>query len=238
MSVFNNPNKPAGLVPVASLIASVGGFSGMGNIYAIPTADTSGYWPGDLVIPGTSAGNTYGAGGDSLGNPYIAKYVEGSGHPVVGVVQAIGIDPTGAQWINPNVLGGAASNYPYAGPGGATYRPAAAQSVIFYALVLDDPNIVYEIQEGGTGTNLTGAACGLNADVVVANPATIGVTVQSGTVLDNAETGTTSTFPLKIYRFVQRIDNGFTTSPSTGGGYQKWLVAINNSVFKTGVTAP
>jgi hypothetical protein len=238
MGAFNNPNKPAGLAPVASLIASGGGFSGMGTIYAIAPADTAGYWPGDLVIPGTSAGNTYGAGADPNGIPIITKYVEASTHPVVGVVQAVGIDPTGSQWINPNVLGSAASNYPFAGPGGGTYRPNAAQSVYFYALVIDDPFVVYEIQEGGANTNLTAAAVGLNADVVVANPATIGVTGQSGTVLDNATTNTTSTLPLKIYRFVQRVDNGFTTVPSTGGGYQKWLVTLNNHVFRTGVTAP
>lgn len=237
MAVFNNPNKPAGLAPVASIAASGGGFTGMGNIYAIAPADTAGYWPGDLVMPGTVAGNTFGAGGDPNGIPIITKYVTGT-NPVTGVVQAVGIDPTGSQWINPNILGGAASNYPFAGPGGATYRPAAAQSVWFYALVIDDPDTIFEIQEGGAGTNLTAVATQLNAGVVVANPATIGVTAQSGTQLDNSNTGTTATLPLKIYRFVQRVDNGFTTSPATGGGGQKWLVKINNHVFNAGIAAP
>jgi hypothetical protein len=240
MSVFNNPSKPAGLAAIASLISSVGGFAGMGNLYAIAPGDTSGYWPGDLVTSGTSAGNTFGAGGDTLGTPIITKYVAGSGHPVVGVVQAVGIDPTGSQFINPNVLGGAASNYPYAGPGGATYRPAAAQSVYFYAFVLDDPFVIYEIQEGGATTNLTQTAVGLNAEVVVANPATIGVTAQSGTQLDNNTNppATTATFPLKILRLAPRVDNGFTTVPSTGGGGQKWWVCLNNHFLRAGTTAP
>lgn len=237
MSVFNNPNKPAGLAPIASIAASGGGFTGMGNIYAIAPADTAGYWPGDLVMPGTAAGNTFGAGGDPNGIPVITKYVAGT-NPVAGVIQAVGIDPTGSQWINPNILGGAASNYPFAGPGGATYRPNAAQSVWFYALVIDDPDTIFEIQEGGAVTNLTATAVGLNANVVVANPATIGVTAQSGTVLDGNTVGTAATLPLKIYRFVQRIDNGFTTSPATGGGGQKWLVKLNNHVFNAGITAP
>jgi hypothetical protein len=236
MSVFNNPNKPAGLSPVASMLA-VDGFNAQGNIYAIAPGDTSGYWPGDLVVPGTTAGTTYGCGFDPYGTPIVTKYVEASAHPVVGVVMAVGIDPTGSQWINPNVLGGAASNYPFAGPGGATYRPAAAQSVYYYALVLDDPNIVWEIQEGGAGTNLTNTPTHFNFDVVVANPATIGVTANSGSMLDNATGATTATLPLRLYRFVQRVDNGFTTSPATGGGYQKWLVTLNNHVFRTGIAS-
>jgi hypothetical protein len=222
MSVFNNPNKPVGLSPVSSLIASGGGFTGQGNLYAIPAADTSGYWPGDLVIPGTSAGGTFGAGGDAYGTQYIAKYVEASAHPVLGVIAAIGTDPTGSQFINPNLLGGSEQN-----PGG-TYRPSGAQSVVYYAFVLDDPNIIYEIQEGGAGTNLTSTAIGLNADIVVANPSVIGVTAFSGSQLDNATTGTTATLPLRILRLAPRTDNGFTTSPATGGGYQKWWVKLNN----------
>jgi hypothetical protein len=238
MAVFNNPNKPAGLSPVASILALTDGFNGQGNLYAIAPADTAGYWPGDVVMAGTAAGNTFGAGGDPNGTPIITKYVEGSTHPIVGVVQAIGIDPTGSQFINPNVLGSAAANYPFAGPGGGTYRPAAAQSVYFYALVIDDPNVVFEAQEGGAATNLTATSVGLNIDLVVANPATIGVVANSGTQLDNATVGTTATLPFKLYRFVQRPDNGFTTSPATGGGFQKWLVVPNNHQFKAGVTAP
>jgi hypothetical protein len=239
MSVFNNPNKPAGLAPVASMLANMDGFNGQGNIYAIAPADTAGYWPGDLVTIGTTAGNTFGVGFDPNGIPIITKYVEASTHPVVGVIQAIGIDPTGSQFINPNVLGGAAANYPFAGPGGATYRPAAAQSVYIYAFVLDDPNIVFEIQEGGAGTNLAPATMThFNADVVVANPGTIGVTAQSGTMLDNATLATTATLPLRIYRFVSRSDNGFTTVPATGGGFQKWLVTLNNHIFRTGIVSP
>lgn len=238
MSIFNNPNKPAGLSPVASMLASGEGWNGQGNIYAIAPADTAGYWPGDVVVAGTTAGNTYGVGFDPLGNPIITKYVEASAHPVTGVVMAVGIDPTGSQWINPNILGGAAANYPFAGPGGATYRPAAAQGVYYYALIADDPNLVFEIQEGGTGTNLTNTPTHWNFDIVVANPATIGVTAFSGSQLDNASAGTLATLPLRLYRFVQRIDNGFTTSPATGGGFQKWLVTINNHVFRAGIASP
>lgn len=227
MATFNNPNKPVGLSPVSSLIASVGGWSGQGNLYAIPPADTSGYWPGDLVIPGTAAGNTFGAGGDTYGTPAIAKYVAASAHPVAGVVAAIGTDPTGSQYINPNLLGGSAQS-----PGG-TFRPAAAQPIWYYAFVIDDPNVIYEIQEGSSAnaTNLTSAAINLNADLVVANPATLGVTAFSGSQLDNSTVAATTTLPLRILRLAPRQDNGFTTAPATGGGYQKWWVKLNNHML-------
>lgn len=238
MSVFNNPSKPAGLSPVASILASAMGFNGQGTLYAIAPGDTGGFWPGDLVVPGTTAGTTFGVGFDPNGIPIITKYVAGSTNPLVGVVQAVGIDPTGSQFINPNILGGAAANYPFAGPGGANYRPAAAQSVYFYALVIDDPFVVYEIQEGGAGTNLTNAPVHWNFDVVVANPATIGVTAQSGTVLNNASGNTTATLPLRLRSLVQRPDNGFTTVPATGGGGQKWLVTLNNHILRAGVVSP
>jgi hypothetical protein len=238
MAVFNNPSKPVGLSPVDSLIAIHGGFSGQGNLYAIAPGDTAGYWVGDLVVPGTTAGNTFGVGFDPNGIPIVTKYTAASTNPLVGVVQAIGIDPTGSQFINPNVLGQAATNYPFAGPGGGTYRPNAAQSVYFYALVIDDPFVVYEIQEGGAGTNLTNTPTHWNFDVVVANPATIGVNNFSGTVLNNASGATTATLPLRLKQLVQRADNGFTTSPATGGGGQKWLVTLNNHIFRAGVVSP
>lgn len=237
MAAFNNPNKPVGLSPIDTIAAS-GEFTGRGSLYAIAPADTGGYWPGDLVVPGTTAGNTFGVGFDPNGTPIVTKYVAASTNPVVGVVMAVGIDPTGSQFINPNILGGAAANYPFAGPGGATYRPNAAQSVYYYALVIDDPDTIFEIQEGGAGTNLTNTPTHYNFDVVVANPATIGVTAFSGTQLNNASGATTATLPLRLLRLAPRIDNGFTTVPATGGGFQKWWVKLNNHIYSSGVASP
>ena len=236
MAVFNNPNKPVGLSPLDSVAAS-GNFTGRGSLYAIAPADTSGYFVGDLVMPGTTAGNTFGVGFDPLGTPIITKYVAGT-NPVVGVVMGIGIDPTGSQFINPNVLGAAASNYPFAGPGGGIYRPTGASGVYYYALVIDDPDTIFEIQEGGAGTNLTNTLTHWNYNVVVANPSVIGVNAFSGTQLDNASGATTATLPLRLLRFAPRSDNGFTTSPATGGGFQKWWVKMNNHIFSAGIVSP
>lgn len=217
------PNKPAGLSPVEFLSGAT--WNGQGHLYAIPEADTAGYWVGDVVMPGTSAGGTFGAGGDSQGIQYVTKYTEASADPVLGVIVAIGTDPTGSQYIQPNNLA-------------LNYRPAAAQSQVFYALVVDDPNVIYEVQEGGTGTNLTSAVIGYYCDLLVAAPATVGVVAVSGTQLDNTSTSdSTTTLPVKLLGLVQRSDNGFTTSPSTGGGGQKWRVILNNHFYRSATPA-
>ena len=210
---FVNPSKPAGLSPLRYLNSAK--YDGKGQMYSIAAADTNPYFPGDLVTPTAT--------GDSNGIPGIT--IATAGNPAVGVIVAVGtllatgyLVP-GGPYINANNLS-------------LVNRPSGAQASVYYALVADDPNIIYEIQEGGAGTNLTTAACNNNANIVYAAPAT-GVNV-SGTQLNNATVATTITLNLKILRLVQRIDNHFVTSPATGGGAQKWEVIINNHVYRGG----
>jgi hypothetical protein len=114
--------------------------------------------------------------------------------------------------------------------GSTIFRPTGAQTQNYYALVSDDPNIIYEIQEGGSGTNIAATNFQGNSNILYAAPAT-GVFV-SGTTLNNtALPTTTATLDLKVLRLAQRIDNHFTTNPATGGGAQKWEVLINNHQF-------
>jgi hypothetical protein len=215
---FTNPNKPAGLSPVATLSGS--DWTGKGRMYAIPTSDsTYNYFPGDLVSLSASAG------GDVNGLPLITMCTAGS--TAVGVIQAVGINPQGGPYINPNNLA-------------LTYAPVT-KTQTYYALVLDDPNIIFEIQEGGTGTNLTTSVVGLNANILLGSASTAatptGVYVSQTTLTNASAPTTTNTLNLKIVSFAQRIDNHFVTSPSTNG-YQKWWVLINNHQYRTGITAP
>lgn len=102
---------------------------------------------------------------------------------------------------------------------GSTYRAASTLREVF---VCDDDNMLYEIQEGSTGTALTAAAIGLNIDFVVAAGNTN--TGLSGVMIDNATEATTNTLSLKLVEFVNRPDNEI--------GYSaKWLVKINRSRF-------
>lgn len=205
-----NSSKPSGLSPIKTLSGSE--WTGKGNMYYIDPTDTNPYYPGDLVALSGSGDPTRGVPGITLGT---------AGATAVGVIQSVGINADGGPYINPNDLS-------------KTSRPTGAQSIAYYAFVLDDPNIIFEIQESGSGTNLAATAIGLNANIVYATPAT-GVAV-SGTTMNNVGTAATSTLNLKIFGFQRRSDNVFVTSPSTGGGAQKWLVLINNHQYRTGIT--
>lgn len=217
-----NPNRVAGLSPVAYLNGSM--YDGKGRMYAIPTSDsTYNYFVGDvvsLVGGGTAGGDT------ATGLPIVALTAAGS--TAVGVITAIGVNPKGGPYINPNDLS-------------KVYAPIT-KTVTYYALVADDPNIIFEVQEGGTGTNLTaGTACGRNSNLLLGASATTAAvtTFVSGTTLDNtAAPTTTSTLNFKILSFAQRSDNAFSTTPATGGAYQKWWVLLNNHSYRTGVAAP
>jgi hypothetical protein len=208
-----NVNKPAGLSPVGTLSGST--WQGKGRVYAIPVSDsTYNYFPGDLVslVSGGSAG-----GVASNGIPYVS--LTAAGAMAVGVIQAIGTNPSGP-WINPNNLN-------------LIYAPIT-KTQIYYAYVLDDPNIVYEVQEDGTGTNLTAAVIGRNANILLgaASTAATPSTVLSQTVMTNSATpAITATLNLKILQLAQRVDNVFVTSPTTHG-YQKWWVLINNHSYR------
>lgn len=213
---FTNPSKPAGLSPIKSISGTP--WNSVANPYYIAPGDTNAYYPGDLVKLQTAGDPATGLSGITLGT---------AGATAIGVVVAVGLSAQlagggfGGPYINPNNLG-------------LTYRPSGAQSAAYYALVVDDPNIIYEIQEGGAGTNLTQAAAGNNANIVYAAPAA-GVSV-SGTTLNNASVATTATLNLRILCLAQRADNHFVTNPATGGGGQKWWVMINNHQFSSGTT--
>jgi hypothetical protein len=207
---FVNPNKPSGLSPVGYLNGA--NYDGKGRMYTILAADTNPYYPGDLVVPTGSGDATRGIPGVTLAT---------AGNPSVGVIVAVGTIPDGGPYANPANLN-------------IVNRPSGAQTVNYYAFVSDDPNIIYEIQEGGSGTNLTASALQNNANILYAAPAT-GVNV-SGTTLNNASVTTTSTLNLKIISFARRVDNQFLTSPATGGAAQKWWVIINNHVYRGGTT--
>jgi len=97
----------------------------------------------------------------------------------------------------------------------STYRAASTAREVY---VCTDPDMLYEVQEGSTGTALTAADLGLNIDfVVAAGSATTGL---SGVMINNASEATTNTLDLKLVEFVNRPDNVI--------GYSaKWLVKIN-----------
>ena len=99
------------------------------------------------------------------------------------------------------------------------YRAASTLRLVYVA---DDPDLIFEIQEGSSGTALTANDAGLNADFVVASGST--VTGLSGTQINNATEATTNTLDLHLVGPVARDDNAI--------GYScKWLVTLNRHQF-------
>lgn len=194
-----NPNKVMGLSPVKYLNGA--DWDGRGSVYALLTDESNQIAVGDPVKLAGSA--------DANGVPSITRATAGA--TAVGVVLAVGTNPNGP-WINPNNL--------------ALVIAPATKPVVYYAFVADDPNIIFEIQEGGAGANLVVTDVGQNADFVAANPAT--GTVVSAFYLDNNAHDTTSTRNLKILRLAPRADNAL-------GLYAKWWVLLNNHSFRTGI---
>lgn len=195
-----NASRPKGLVPVGYLGGSP--WNGQARIYYVPAGNATALYVGDPVTRLT-------ADGDTNGIPSVSIGVAGSA--ICGVI--VGVLPT----------------YPGVSLVGTTIdlaRRSLPVSTAGYVLVADDPNILFEIQEGTTaaaaGTALTAAAIGNNANFVITAGAT--TTSDSKTVLDNATEATTATLNLKLMGLAQREDNAF-------GSYAKWIVKINNHQY-------
>ena len=196
-----NVSRPKGLVPVGYLGGS--SWNGQARIYYVPVGNATALYVGDPVTRLT-------ADGDANGIPSVSIGVAGAA--VCGVI--VGVLPT----------------YPGVSLVGSSLdltRRSLPVSTAGYVLVADDPNILFEIQEGtgtagATGTALTVSAIGNNANFVIDAGAT--TYSDSGTVLDNTTEATTATLNLKIMGLAQREDNAF-------GNYAKWIVKINNHQY-------
>lgn len=202
-----NLNAPSGLSPV--MYRNGNPWNGQTRIYAIAAADTNAYAIGDLVkITAAADANGIAVATLATAGSSVRGVIVGisAAVPMGGVLQ-------GGPVINPNNLA-------------TVTRPAAAQSTIWYVTVVDDPDVIFEVQEVYSGTAGTATALSKNANFVYAAPAT-GSNL-SGTTLDNTTFNTTATLNFKIISAAQRTDN----TPFTLG--QRWWVSINNHDFSGG----
>ena len=97
-----------------------------------------------------------------------------------------------------------------------------------FALVADDPRLVFEIQDGAT-TATPISSIGLNTGFMATAGST--VTGASGMTTGTTSATTTSSLPLKIIGIVNRPDN------ESGVASQKLLVMINQHYYMGGQTA-
>lgn len=205
-----NSNAPFGLAPVQYLDGNA--WNGQARLYTIALADTNAYAPGDPVA--TSSGNA-----DIFGLSAVTLATAGTGNAVRGVAIAFGT----------NVSGSSATAGPY--PGGPMIQAANLASVIvpatktsiWYALVVDDPSVLFEIQENAGASAVT--VVGKNANLVAGtNNGYV-----SGWMMNTAGVTTTSTLQLRIMQSIQRPDN------TPASAYQRWLIRINNHELSGGV---
>jgi len=186
-----NANTPFGLRPVKHQDGSP--YNGQVNVYSIAASYATALYIGDPVISSGTA--------DTNGVPGIAIY--GGTGAIRGVI--VGLGKYEGLIANPSNLD-------------ITYRPASDPAV-WYALVADAPDLIFEVQEHSNGTALAAAQVGLNT---VLNSGT-GNGYVSGWELSSATDATpatTATLAFRLLGLARRPDNAF-------GAYAKWLVSAN-----------
>lgn len=188
-----NLNAPKGLVPSRYLDASP--WNGAVNMYYIPSTDGSMYSPGDMVksVALSDANGVMGiqkAGGTDTIRGVIAGFLQ--------------VAPYGTSLLAPS-LDLTLQNIP------------AVKTKAYYALVVDDPTVIFEVMDDGLSV-LTGTAVNKNASMTVTNPTAPGQ--MSATVLTTASVAVTQALNFRIMGLLQRDDNAF-------GQYARWLVRAN-----------
>jgi hypothetical protein len=199
-----NVNRPSGFTPLYYLNGSP--WNGQARTYSIDANYGTALYIGDPVISG--------GGADSNGVPNIA--IGATTGALRGVI--VGLGTSEMISVNPLNLN-------------ITYRPASDPN-IWYAKVVDDPNVIFGIQEHGAAgnTQLTAAEVGLNQ---IGYSGTAGNGYLSGWQLGNTTDGTantTATLQLRLMGLQRVPNNAF-------GAYAKWLVKINVHELGTGTGA-
>lgn len=193
-----NLNSPFGLRP--SRHKNGAPYNGAVNPYYIPSSYGTALYVGDpVIITGTSnTAEVTAAGYGKFGPgtlPEINKATAAGGAYISGVIVGFAPLPTDL---------------------GKQYNAASTERV---ALVCDDPDVLFEVQEDIGGTALAAVSVGLNVDMIFTNAGST-VTGMSGVEIDRSTAATTNTLQFKIMRLVNRVDNEI-------GDYAKWLVMAN-----------
>jgi hypothetical protein len=196
-----NANRPSGLAPVSYLNGAK--YSGACRAYSIASNDANAYGVGDPVASSGTA--------DAAGVAGVTLATAGAGNAIRGIIVGTRGIKYGAGFVDPASLD-------------TTIIPAT-KTKVYYVLVADDPNLIFEGQEDSIGNNLAITDVASNLDLVSgANSGYL-----SGWMLDSSTVNTGSTRQVKLLGLAQRSDNAL-------GQYGKWLVLINNHELRVGST--
>lgn len=196
-----NPNRPSGYTPSQYLNGAP--WNGQTRLYSIAAAYGTALYIGDPCIssgtadaggiPGIAIGATTGA----LRGVITGLFDSGSTTGILGGVSVGGFN-------NPSLI----------------YRPASNANV-WYASVVDDPNVLFTVQEESNGTQLAATEVGLNTigKSGTGNGFLSGWMIPSAT---GATPATTATLQLRLMGLAQ-----LPAGTNAFGAYAKWLVQIN-----------
>lgn len=191
-----NVNAPFGLRPVRYVSGAP--YNGAVNKYYVPASYATSLFIGDPVIK-TGTSNTAAVGGYQIGTlAEVNKATAGTTNRTTGVI--VGFEP----------LSGRES---------LVYGAASTERI---ALVADDPNLIFHVQDDGGGA-LDATTVGLNA-VYIYTVAGSTVTAASGVQLDGGTTtapATTIGFQVQILRVANIPGNDGTSD------FAIWEVRIN-----------
>lgn len=183
-----NLDTPFGFKPVRHLMGMP--WNGKVSTYYVPVGNATAIFKGDAV---KSDGT-----GDATGKfPSITQAA--AGDLIRGVVIGFGDNPY--TMLHPDT----------------PMRDYCPALTAMYAFVVDDPFVIFEVQEDSGGAALAVTAIGLSTNVVVGSGST--ATGKSAMELDSSDTGTDTTGQCKILRVVDREDNALGTNC-------KWEVLI------------
>lgn len=170
-------------------------WNGATNIYVVLAADANQISPGDAV-------KSF-AGGDANGIPAVTKAL--GTDTVRGVVVGVMAAAPNAPSLVGTTLDLTLQNIP------------AAKTKDYYVMVVDDPAVVFELQDDGI-TALTVTSLSKNASFTVVNPTAPNQNSQS--VLTTASVAVTLGLPLKIVGIVPLPNNAL-------GPFCGYLVVFN-----------
>jgi len=189
-------------------------FNGQANVYQFPASDATACFVGDPVV---LEGNASASGVATIKRA-------AAGAPVLGVL--VGLinakqDPIAGSMTN----GAIALDTPQ-------YRLASTAQ---YGLVVDAPDVVYEVEQstGGSAYTYLLADVGLNADAYYGGSGST-TTGNSAVSLDMSTKATTATLQFKLLGAVQRVDNETISGTSQ---FVKVLAKINAGTLGNGTGA-
>jgi hypothetical protein len=207
-----NPNKPFGLSPIQSVAGS--GTDWQTNLYAIATDASNTYAIGDVVK--TAAGT------DVNGVPLVVKAA--SGDVPLGIIVGFRVSDPGVslQGTNLNL--------------NITYLPKSSGTR--YAMVCDDPDVIFEVQMDSTAITLANLHKNANLTITADDTTALASSPYSSTVITGSTVNTTNTFVVRMLGLVQRDDNQITSS-TVAGAYCRVRAKFNVHEYgaSTGFTA-